>query len=166
MTMMNMTGPNTTHCGAPRAEVLGEDVSLSTQTTSIVLLRNAADQRTILLGIDSRRISNSISPWSTLSKTLARSTKTVAVRCCGAGSPEVQQLVEGGIVGPITRSLRNQLGLDDASDARGRNTLHEPAKAAGQRDRSVGVAVGCRFLRIEKEYDDSTSPIPRDGSCM
>ncbi|RNC38853.1 ribonuclease HI [Trypanosoma cruzi] len=53
------------------------------------------------------------------------------------GSPEVQQLVEGGIVGPKARWLWRQLGLDDVSAARGTNTLHERSEATAQRDRSV-----------------------------
>ncbi|KAF8282762.1 hypothetical protein TcYC6_0023390 [Trypanosoma cruzi] len=84
MTMMEMTGHNTAPCGAPRTGILGEDASLSMQTTAPLLLRNAADQRSVPLRIDSRRVPKMMLSWSTVSRALARSTKTAVVRCCGA----------------------------------------------------------------------------------
>ncbi|PWV12617.1 hypothetical protein C3747_49g8 [Trypanosoma cruzi] len=54
------------------------------QTTALVLLRHAADQRTMRLGNDSRRISKITASGPTVPKALAWSTKTAAVRCCEA----------------------------------------------------------------------------------
>ncbi|RNC33330.1 ribonuclease HI, partial [Trypanosoma cruzi] len=84
MTTTKMMGDGAVPCGAPRVRVLEEGVSLSMQTTALVLLRHAADQRAMRLGIDSRRISKITASGPTVPKALACFTKTAAVRCCGA----------------------------------------------------------------------------------
>ncbi|RNF15249.1 hypothetical protein TcG_07263 [Trypanosoma cruzi] len=75
-----MMGDGAVPCGAPRVGALEEGVSLSMQTTALVLLRHAADQRTMRLGIDSRRISKITASGPTVTKALVWSTKT-ALRC-------------------------------------------------------------------------------------
>ncbi|KAF8304543.1 hypothetical protein TcBrA4_0045990 [Trypanosoma cruzi] len=104
MTMTAMTGHNAAPCGAPRAGILGEDASLSTQTTAPLLLRNAADQRSVPLRTDSRRIPQRQPPCG-------------VVEHRGAGGPETQQLVSGEVDGPAARFLQGRLGLDDALNA-------------------------------------------------
>ncbi|RNC58799.1 ribonuclease HI [Trypanosoma cruzi] len=85
MTTTKMMGDGTVRCGAPRVRVLEEGVScLSMQTTALVLLRHVADQRAMRLGTDSRRISKITASGPTVPKALACSTKTAAVRSCGA----------------------------------------------------------------------------------
>ncbi|KAF8282709.1 hypothetical protein TcYC6_0023350 [Trypanosoma cruzi] len=120
MTMMEMTGHNTAPCGAPRTGILGEDASLSMQTTAPLLLRNAADQRSVPLRIDSRRVPKMMLSWSTVSRALARSTRQPlcgVVGHRGAGGPETQQRVKDEIDGPAARCLQGRLGPDGALNA-------------------------------------------------
>ncbi|RNF13485.1 hypothetical protein TcG_08599 [Trypanosoma cruzi] len=168
MAMLQMMGASTVPCGAPRTEVLGKDASLSMRTTAPVPLRNSADQRTMWLGIDSRRISKMIFSWYTVSRALAWPTKSVVVRCFGAlrcmaalrcGNWSRVELPGhkpdrcGVNWGSMTSRMR-------ATRIRSMSLLRQLVIIAGR----WGVAVGCRFSRIaEERYDDHTSSIPWDG---